>query len=88
MIRLVINVMWTDDYVNTKTSVIDALKLLKGWSGVEDAASAFCCLLISRGSSDPGRVPPVTLKHMLDEVSTHTWPFDHLQDLKCWISLS
>lgn len=71
MVRLLISVMWTGDCVNTKTSVIDTLKLLKGWAGGEDAACAFCCLLISRGSLESGRVPPVAIKRMLDEVSTH-----------------
>ena len=71
VIRLLISVLWRSNYTDTKSSVVDALKLLKGWAGGEDAACAFCCLLISRGLADSGRAPAVTIKHMLDEVSTH-----------------
>ena len=83
VIRLLIKVFWRNDHTDTKSSVVNALKLLKGWAGGEDAACAFCCLLISRGSADDsGRMPAVTFKRMLDEVSTQ-YALGYLQTLNC-----
>ena len=82
VIRLLISVLWRCNYTDTKSGVVDALKLLKGWAGVEDAACAFCCLLISRGLADSGRVPAVTIKRMLDEVSTRH-ALGYLQKSSC-----